>query len=146
VHLKPCPHLYQISVSVSRLDTRSWYSRLMTRQPDMYHVSVSSKRIFQFSTHQSCIISWVPVVTMSLQLQLPAASYIFIHYALKNESRRSRRWWMKTVFVNRGSHGRSSLLRDLKLHDSIGLPMSFFFNRLKWCGSFGSHKTVFCWK
>jgi hypothetical protein len=91
----------------------------MTWQPDLYHISVSSTRTFQFSTHQSCIISWVPVVTMSHQQQLAAASYIFIHYALKNKSRWSRRWWMKTVFVNRGSHGGSRLLRDLKYQSLI---------------------------
>jgi hypothetical protein len=57
------------------------------------------------STPQSCIISWVPLVTMSLQLQLPAASYIFIHFALRNKSRRSRRWWMKCFCQQRKSWG-----------------------------------------
>jgi hypothetical protein len=40
--------------------------------------SVSSTHVFQFSTHQSCIISWVlvPIVTMSRQLQLAATNWM----------------------------------------------------------------------
>jgi hypothetical protein len=58
-------------------------------------------------------------------MQLAAARNIFIHYALENKSRRSRRRWLKSVFVKRGSHGGSSLLRDLKFQSVSGQYKNF---------------------
>jgi hypothetical protein len=111
-----------------QLDTRSWYSRPMTRQPNLYQISLirdhdtavwwQGSPICIFYAYLS--VFHPPVLYHEFSAGSDNASYISIHYALKNKSRRSRRWWMKSVFVNRGSHGSSSLLRDLKFQSVSG--------------------------
>jgi hypothetical protein len=47
-----------------------------------------------------------------MSLQLAAASYIYIHYALKKK-RKERRWWQRELYRSREVYSRSSLLADL---------------------------------
>ena len=55
-----------------------------------------------------------------MSLQLAAASYIYIHYALKKK-RKERRWWQRQLYTSREVHSDSSLLADLKFQSVSGL-------------------------
>jgi hypothetical protein len=48
-----------------------------------------------------------------MSLQLAAASYIYIHYALKKRKKQQRWWWQTQLYTNRDVYSDSSLLRDL---------------------------------
>ena len=53
-----------------------------------------------------------------MSLQLAAASFIYIHYALK-EKRKERRWWQMQLYTSREFYSGSSLLADLNFQ-SVG--------------------------
>jgi len=53
-------------------------------------------------------------------LQLAAASYIYIHYALKKK-RKERRWWQRQLYTRREVYSGSSLLADLNFQSVGGL-------------------------
>jgi hypothetical protein len=53
-------------------------------------------------------------------LQLAAASYIYVHYALKKK-RKERRWWQTQLYRNREVYSGSSLLGDLNFQSVSGL-------------------------
>jgi hypothetical protein len=59
-----------------------------------------------------------------MSLQLAAASYIYIHYALKNK-RKERRWWQRQLYTSREVHSGSSLLADLNFQSVSGLYKNF---------------------
>src|SRR5215510_2455973 len=57
-------------------------------------------------------------------LQLAAASYIYIHYALKKK-RKERRWWQRQPYTSREVYSGSSLLADLNFQSVSGLYKNF---------------------
>ena len=59
-----------------------------------------------------------------MSLQLPAASYIYIHYALKKK-RKERRWWQTQLYTIREMYSGSSLLADLNFQSVRGLYKNF---------------------
>lgn len=62
----------------------------------------------------------------ALQLQLAAASYIFIHrQILKKQKRKSPRWWVLKLYQSRKIYSGSSLLADLKFQHISGLYKNF---------------------
>jgi hypothetical protein len=58
-----------------------------------------------------------------MSLQLAAASYIYIHYALKE--RKERRWWQTQLYASRELYSGSSLLADLNFQSVSGLYKNF---------------------
>jgi hypothetical protein len=56
--------------------------------------------------------------------QLAAASYIYIHYALKKK-RKERRWWQTHLYTRREVYSGSSLLADLNFQSFSGLYKNF---------------------
>jgi hypothetical protein len=87
-----------------------------------------------------------------MSLQLAAASYIYIHYALKKR-KKQRRWWQTQLYTNREVYSSSSLLRDLSFQPVSGLyknftrmsPIEFEFSINLMLGCFGSHVIgLFC--
>jgi len=52
-----------------------------------------------------------------MSLQLAAASYIYIHYALKKK-RKERPWWQRQLYASREVYNGSCLLADLNF--SVG--------------------------
>jgi len=59
-----------------------------------------------------------------MSLQLAAASYIYIHYALKKK-RKERPWWQKQLYISRDVYSGSSLLADLNFQQVSGLCKNF---------------------
>jgi len=59
-----------------------------------------------------------------MYLQLAAASYIYIHYALKKR-RKERRWWQTQLYTSREVYSVSSLLADLNFQSVSGLYKNF---------------------
>jgi hypothetical protein len=59
-----------------------------------------------------------------MSLQLAAASYIYIHYALKKR-KKQRRWWQTQLYTNREVYSGSSLLRDFSFQPVSGLYKNF---------------------
>ncbi|EZA56114.1 hypothetical protein X777_03595 [Ooceraea biroi] len=59
-----------------------------------------------------------------MSVQLAAVNYIFLHYLLK-KPRKSRRWWIKRIFANRGVYSGPKLLRDLKFQSVSGQYKNF---------------------
>jgi hypothetical protein len=59
-----------------------------------------------------------------MSLQLAAASYIYIHYALKKK-RKERRWWQRQLYTSREVFSGSSLLADLNFQSVSGLYNNF---------------------
>jgi hypothetical protein len=59
-----------------------------------------------------------------MSLQLAAASYIYIYYALKKK-RKVRRWWQKQLYTIREVYSGSSLLADLNFQSVSGLYKNF---------------------
>jgi hypothetical protein len=59
-----------------------------------------------------------------MSLQLAAASYIYIYYALK-EKRKERRWWQRQLYTNREMYSGSRLLADLNFQSVSGLYKNF---------------------
>jgi len=59
-----------------------------------------------------------------MSLQLAAASYIYIHYALKKK-RKERRWWQRQLYTSREVYSGSSLLADLNFQPVSGLYKNF---------------------
>jgi len=57
-------------------------------------------------------------------LQLSAAAYIYIHYALKKK-RKQRRWWQTQLFKSRDEHSGNVLLADLKFQAISGQYKNF---------------------
>jgi len=57
-------------------------------------------------------------------LQLAAASYIYIHYALKKR-RKERRWWQTQLYTSREVYSDSSLLADLNFQSVSELYKNF---------------------
>jgi hypothetical protein len=57
-------------------------------------------------------------------LQLAAASYIYIHYALKKK-RKERQWWQRQLYTSREVYSGSSLLADLNFQSASGLYKNF---------------------
>jgi hypothetical protein len=57
-------------------------------------------------------------------LQLAAASYIYIYYALKKK-RKERRWWQMQLYTNREVSSGSRLLADLNFQSVSGLYKNF---------------------
>jgi len=57
-----------------------------------------------------------------MSLQLAAASYIYIHYALKKK-RKERRWWQTQLYTSREVY--SSLLADSNFQSVSGLYKNF---------------------
>ena len=83
-----------------------------TSQRPVSHDTVSSK-CFQFVTG-----------AREVSLQLAAASYIYMHYALKIR-KKQRRWWQTQLYTNREVYSGSSLLRDLSFQSACGLYKNF---------------------
>jgi hypothetical protein len=59
-----------------------------------------------------------------MSLQQAAASYIYIHYALKKK-RKERRWWQAQLYTSREMYSASSLLADFNFHSVSGLYENF---------------------
>jgi len=59
-----------------------------------------------------------------MSLQLAAASYVCIHYALKKK-RKERRWWQTQLYTSTEVYGGSSLLADLNFQSVSGLYKNF---------------------
>jgi hypothetical protein len=59
-----------------------------------------------------------------MSLQLAAASYIYIHYALKKK-RKERRWWQTQLYTSRDVYSSSSLLEGLNFLSVSGLYKNF---------------------
>jgi len=59
-----------------------------------------------------------------MSLQLAAASYIYIHYALKKK-RKERRWWQTQLYASREVYSCSSVLADLNFQSVSGLNKNF---------------------
>jgi hypothetical protein len=59
-----------------------------------------------------------------MSLQLAAALYIYIHYALKKK-RKERRWWQRQLYTSREVYSGSSLLADLNFQLISGLYKNF---------------------
>jgi len=59
-----------------------------------------------------------------MSLQLAAASYIYIHYALEKK-RKERRWWQRQLYTSREVYSGSSLLADLDFQPVSGLYKNF---------------------
>jgi hypothetical protein len=59
-----------------------------------------------------------------MSLQLAAASYIYIHYAL-NKKRKERRWWQRQLYRSREVYSGSCLLTDLNFQSVSGLYKNF---------------------
>jgi hypothetical protein len=57
-----------------------------------------------------------------MSLQLAAASYICIYYALKEKE---RRWWQRQLYTGRKVYSGSSLLADLNFQSVSGLYKNF---------------------
>jgi hypothetical protein len=57
-------------------------------------------------------------------LQQAAASYIYIHYALKKK-RKERRWWQTQLYTSREVYSSSSLLTDWNFQSVSGLYKNF---------------------
>jgi hypothetical protein len=50
----------------------------------------------------------------AISLQLAAASYIYIHYALKKK-RKERRWWQTQLYTSREVYSGTSLLTEFSV-------------------------------
>jgi hypothetical protein len=59
-----------------------------------------------------------------MSLQLTAASYIYVHYAL-NKKRKERRWWQRQLYTSREVYSGSSFLADLNFQSVSGLYKNF---------------------
>jgi hypothetical protein len=59
-----------------------------------------------------------------MSLQLAAASYTYIYYALKKKSK-GRRWWQRQLYTSREVYSGSSLLADLNFQSVSGLYKNF---------------------
>ena len=59
-----------------------------------------------------------------MSLQLAAASYIYIHYALKKK-RKERRWWQRQLYTSREVYSGSSLLADWNFQSVSWLYKNF---------------------
>jgi len=59
-----------------------------------------------------------------MSLQLAAASYIYIHYALK-KMRKEMRWWQRQLYTSREVYSGSSLLEDLNFQHVSGLYKNY---------------------
>jgi hypothetical protein len=59
-----------------------------------------------------------------MSLQLAAATYIYIYYALKKK-RKERRWWQRKLYTSREVYSGSSLLADLNFYSVSGLYKNF---------------------
>ena len=59
-----------------------------------------------------------------MSLQLAAASYVCIHYALMKK-RKERRWWQRQLYTSREMYSGSSLLADLNFQSVSGLYKNF---------------------
>ena len=59
-----------------------------------------------------------------MSLQLAAALYIYIHYALKRK-RKERQWWQTQLYTIREVYSGSSLLADLNFQSVSGLYKNF---------------------
>jgi len=59
-----------------------------------------------------------------MSLQLAAASYIYIHHALKKK-RIERRWWQRQLYTSREMYSGSSLLGDLNFQPVSGIYKNF---------------------
>jgi hypothetical protein len=59
-----------------------------------------------------------------MSLHLAAASYIYVHYALKKR-KKQQRWWQTQLYTNRKVYSGSSLLRDLSFQPVSGLYKHF---------------------
>ena len=59
-----------------------------------------------------------------MSLQLAATSYIYIHYALK-EQRKELRWWQRQLYTSRKVYSGSSLLADWNVQSVSGLYKNF---------------------
>jgi hypothetical protein len=57
-------------------------------------------------------------------LQLAAASYIYIHCALKKK-RKERQWWQRQLYISREVYSGASLLGDLNFQLASGLYKNF---------------------
>jgi len=55
-----------------------------------------------------------------MSLQLAAATYIYIHYAVKKK-RKERRWWQRQLYTSREVYSGSSFLADLNFQSVSGL-------------------------
>ena len=60
----------------------------------------------------------------AMSSQLAAASYIYVHYALKKK-RKERRWWQRQLYTSREVYSGSSLLADLNFQSVSGLYKNF---------------------
>jgi hypothetical protein len=59
-----------------------------------------------------------------MSLQLAAASYIYIYYALKKK-RKEQRWWQRQLYTSREVYNGSSLLAGLNFQSVSGLYKNF---------------------
>jgi hypothetical protein len=59
-----------------------------------------------------------------MSLQLAAASYLYMYYALKKK-RTERRWWQRQLYTSRGVYSGSCLLADLNFQSVSGLYKNF---------------------
>jgi hypothetical protein len=59
-----------------------------------------------------------------MSLQLAAASYIYIYYALKKK-RKYWRWWQRQLYKSREVYSGSNLLADLNFQSVSGLCENF---------------------
>ena len=55
-----------------------------------------------------------------MSLQLAAASYIYMHYALKKK-RKECRWWQRQLYISRNMYSGSHLLEVLNFQSVSGL-------------------------
>jgi len=62
-----------------------------------------------------------------MSLQLAAASYIYIYYALKKK-RNERWWWQRQLYTSREVYSGSSMLTDLNFQSVSGLYKNFSVN------------------
>ncbi|XP_022177580.1 uncharacterized protein LOC111038683 [Myzus persicae] len=60
-----------------------------------------------------------------MSLQIAAAAYIYIHLALKKNSKRRRRWWTTHLYTRREETGGNTLLQDLRTQEINGQFQNF---------------------
>ena len=60
-----------------------------------------------------------------MSLQLEAASYIYIHYALEKKRKEQLQWWQRQLYTSREVYSCSSLLADLNFQSVSGLYKNF---------------------